>query len=92
LVEEDFLIENNQWELFLDTMEQELLKLNPEYKSKRESIRLGPPELRVLPEGTLHQKDAEIQKNRTGRHEQFKPSFLSNDLKFIEEFGNIVIS
>lgn len=92
VVEENFTIEDSRWETFLKCMERELLKSNPEYRSKRESGRLGAPTIRQVPAGTFKERDAQILKKRTGRFEQYKPSFLSNDLQFLEEFDKVIIS
>lgn len=89
LVEEDFSVENKVWERFALTVEQELLKINTEYQSKRDSLRLAGLELQHLPVGTFKIQDAQTQKQRSGRQEQFKPSFLSNDLNYLAEYASV---
>ncbi len=85
LVEEDVSVGKNVWARFTYCVEQELQKLNPEYQSKRVSLRLADLELRHVPRGTFQKRDLQTQQERCGRQEQFKPSFLSNDLNYLKE-------
>ncbi len=89
LVEEDLSIEKSTWDSFLSSVERELQKLNSEYESKRASLRLADLDIRHLPIGTFKEKDAQIQRMRSGRQEQFKPSFLSNELNSLEEYVSL---
>lgn len=92
VVEEDYSIDKMNWDHFLIGMERELQKSNPEYQSKRSSKRLGAPVLKYVPKGVFQQLDAKTQKSRSGRVEQFKPCFLSNDLHFLEKFDMLLTS
>lgn len=90
LVEEDFSVDDGTWSRFIETVEQQLQKMNAEYSSKRGSLRLGPVQVTMVPRGTFSEKDAQELRQRSGRFEQYKPRFLSNDLKILEEYDRLL--
>ncbi len=56
--------------------DEELARLNLEYRSKRSSGRLGPIALNRLPPGTLDRLDSERLRRRGAANEQYKHQFL----------------
>jgi hypothetical protein len=63
-------------------MEEKLRKINIEYDSKRESLRLGPIKPMILHPGTWQKWDRERLKKTGGTLEQYKHPCLINDLAF----------
>src|SRR5204863_2087187 len=59
-----------------------LQKENIEYQTKRESLRLRPVEICVLPDGTWAKWDAERLAKTGGSAEQYKRPCLINDVQF----------
>lgn len=59
-------------EEFTRSIDAALRARNEEYASRRSSMRLGPPELRVLPTGTIGRMDARLLRSRGGMAEQYK--------------------
>ena len=57
-------------------MEVALRRVNIEYASKRETDRLGPVRVNVLPEGTLARMHAKRSARRGASNEQYKPQYL----------------
>jgi hypothetical protein len=57
-------------------MDEALHGVNMEYASKRETDRLGPVRVNVLPEGTLARIHAERSARRGASNEQYKPQYL----------------
>ena len=53
-----------------------LCKVNGEYESKRETLRLRPVELCTVPEGFLTRRDQELRRARSRTSEQFKHQYL----------------
>jgi hypothetical protein len=62
--------------------EECLQKENIEYQTKRESLRLGPVEICVLPDGTWSKWDHERLAKTGGSSEQYKRPCLINDVGF----------
>jgi hypothetical protein len=65
-------------------LEQRLAQVNVEYATKRESLRLGPLRLEVLPTGTWHHWDRQRLARTGGSLEQYKHPCLIPDPKFRE--------
>jgi hypothetical protein len=53
-----------------------LHEVSVEYASKRETQRLGPVEVVVLPAGTLAERDRRLRQQRSRTSEQFKHQYL----------------
>ena len=58
-----------------DAIDREFCELNVEYRGKRESQRLGPVSLTVLPPRYLAERDARL-RAASSRSEQFKHQYL----------------
>jgi hypothetical protein len=67
---------------FLTDLENELRTRNIEYDARRESGRLGPLQMRVVPDGFWHAYDRDALARRGGSAEQFKHPCLIGDLDF----------
>ncbi len=63
-----------------------LKELNVEYKSKRDSKRLGPPRLKLIEKGSFKSNKLAHIKKRGGRLEQYKHTYLSPSLEYHEQF------
>jgi hypothetical protein len=63
-------------------LERRLAVVNVEYAAKRESRRLGPVRLAMLPTGTWHQWDRQRLARTGGNPEQYKHPCLISDPKF----------
>jgi hypothetical protein len=80
-----------------DGLDQRLGELNMEYASKRDSLRLGPLRLAVLPNGTWQEWDRRRVSKTGGVLEQYKHPCLISDLEFRrtlpveEEIGGLAI-
>lgn len=59
-----------------ETYDLALCRVNPEYESKRKSLRLGPVEMATLPDGTLVERDRRLRVQRSRTSEQFKHQYL----------------
>ncbi len=59
-------------------IDRQLCSMNIEYASKRDSLRLGPPRINVLPGGYLESRDQRLSRRYRGNNEQFKHQFLLN--------------
>ncbi len=57
-------------------MDTALARMNNEYESKRQTLRLGPLELFVLPDGVITERDRELRRKRSRTSEQFKHQYL----------------
>jgi hypothetical protein len=84
-VERTDLPEPGQPERFAERLEAVLSELNIEYAAKRQSRRLGPLRVEVLPEGFWHAWDRARLLARGGTMEQYKHPCLIADLKFADE-------
>ncbi len=69
----------------LEEMENRLQRINIEYAAKRESRRLGPLRLALIPENTWQQWDRARLAKTGGTLEQYKHPCLIVDPKFREE-------
>ncbi len=70
----------------LNNIENQLIKLNVEYDTKRRSQRLGSPVLKVVPRGTF--EEYRSKKVREGSHDgQVKIPKLTTDMRFHENFN-----
>jgi hypothetical protein len=67
-----------------ELLDRTLSRLNSEYASKRESLRLGPVRLELLPEGAWTRWDRQRLARQGGTLEQYKHPCLINDLQFRE--------
>lgn len=67
-------------------IDTELRELNMEYRSKRESGRLGPICVKTVPAGTWYAHDQEAIAARNGRVEQYKHKFLEKEIDFERRF------
>jgi hypothetical protein len=65
-------------------LDRRLAQINPEYASKRDSLRLDPIRLEWLIPGTWQQWDRQRLARNGGSHEQYKHPCLIPDLKFRE--------
>jgi hypothetical protein len=63
-------------------LDRQLGEENIEYRSKRDSLRLGPVRLELLPAGTWAQWDRQRQARNGGAMEQYKHPCLLNDVSF----------
>jgi hypothetical protein len=69
----------------VDSADEELMRMNVEYHSKRTSMRLGPLTLKVV-QGNSYE-DYEKKRQQTARNlSQYKHIFLVNDHQFEEQF------
>lgn len=70
---------------FINCVDEELMKLNIEYRSKRESLRLGPLALKTVGGLGFHEYE---KKKRAECHNlsQYKPAFLISDTSFEGQF------
>ena len=66
----------------MDALERRLTEVNVEYASKRESHRLGPMRLALLPANTWQQWDRARLARTGGTLEQYKHPCLINDVQF----------
>jgi hypothetical protein len=73
-----------------DLLDRTLRQENIEYASKRESLRLGPVRLELLPDGAWSQWDRQRLAQQGGTLEQYKHPCLINDLQFRESIKGIV--
>jgi hypothetical protein len=67
---------------FLRELEAALRRHNSEYESKRDSKRLGPPRIMVLPKGFWAEWDHERLRKSGGVAEQYKHPCLLGDIEF----------
>jgi hypothetical protein len=65
-----------------ETLERRLRELNSEYAAKRDSLRLNPVRLQLLPPGTWPQWDRQRLTQTGGTPEQYKHPCLINDIHF----------
>jgi hypothetical protein len=69
-----------------DTVDRSLMEQNVEYESKRDTHRLGPVTVKVLPTGTWDRFIRDRLTKRGASSEQYKHPSLSSDLDFIRQF------
>jgi hypothetical protein len=81
-VEANDVLATGSAERFLTAFEAQLCALNTEYESKRQSGRLGPVRLLVVPTGFWAQWDRARQEKAGGPPEQYKHPCLIGDLAF----------
>ena len=67
-----------------ELLDRTLSSVNSEYASKRESLRLGPVRLELLPDGAWTRWDRQRLAHQGGTLEQYKHPCLINDLQFRE--------
>jgi hypothetical protein len=65
-------------------LDRRLQELNIEYAAKRESLRLGPVRLQVIPDGSWQRWDRQRLQKTGGTLEQYKHPCLIGDVKFRE--------
>jgi hypothetical protein len=65
-----------------EMLDRKLMELNVEYAGKRESLRLGPMRLQLLPVGTWQEWDRQRLQRSGGALEQYKHPCLVPDLDF----------
>jgi hypothetical protein len=73
---------NGQGQRLAALLDRQLGEENIEYRSKRDSRRLGPVRLQVLPAGTWAQWDRQRLERSGGTLEQYKHPCLINDVNF----------
>lgn len=71
---------------FAVAVDSALADLNIEYRTKRESCRLGPLCVKTIPAGAWRDFDAAAIAARNGRVEQYKHKFLANAVDFERRF------
>jgi hypothetical protein len=81
-VERGDLLHPEQGTRLTELLDRTLGRENIEYASKRESLRLGPVRLELLPDGAWSQWDRQRLAKQGGTLEQYKHPCLINDLKF----------
>lgn len=59
-----------------NSLDRALASVNAEYESKRKSLRLGPLELAILPDGAIAERDRQLRAQRARTSEQFKHQYL----------------
>jgi len=80
---QDLTVEHKQ--KLLSNIELELIKINVEYETKRQSQRLGHPVLKIVPRGTF--EEYRSRKIAEGSHDgQFKMPQLTSDINFHKNF------
>jgi hypothetical protein len=70
-----------------ERFDAELAALNVEYKSKRDSGRLGAPVVRLIAGGSFERDKRDKIKKSGGRLEQYKHAYLSPLLDYCKRFG-----
>lgn len=86
-VERGDLLGKDQGLRLLEVLERRLHKVNVEYAAKRESRRLGPPRLHLLPDNTWHHWDRQRLARTGGTLEQYKHPCLISDTRFRESLA-----
>jgi len=86
-VERGDLANRDQGVRLAESMDQVLKQLNIEYAAKRDSQRLGPVRLELLPTQAWHDWDRKRLAKSGGTHEQYKHPCLISDLTFRESIG-----
>jgi hypothetical protein len=81
-VERGDLADREKGILLMEALERRLAEVNVEYASKRESRRLGPIRVELLPPGTWQHWDRQRLKKTGGTLEQYKHPCLIADPKF----------
>lgn len=76
----------NKLQMLVDCIDEQLMKMNVEYKSKRQSLRLGP--LCIKPVSNNEYRLYEIEKQSAAHNiSQYKHAFLVGDPSFEEQFN-----
>jgi hypothetical protein len=75
-----------------ELLDRTLSSVNSEYASKRESLRLGPVRLELLPDGAWTRWDRQRLAHQGGTLEQYKHPCLINDLQFHESIRSVLES
>jgi hypothetical protein len=70
------------WRAFLRRFEERLCEINVEYRSKRDSGRLGSPVLHLLRSGTFDAMKQKRLADMGGRTEQYKHRFLVGEIDY----------
>ena len=83
-VERGDLADREQGIRLAEALERRLAEVNVEYASKRESKRLGPIRLELIPTGAWQSWDRQRLKKSGGTLEQYKHPCLISDPKFRE--------
>lgn len=83
-VEDGDLPSPQQRQRLIERLDQRLAELNIEYASKRDSNRLGPLQLEIVPTGTWQTWDRKRLQRTGGTLEQYKHPCLVNDFTFRE--------
>jgi hypothetical protein len=81
-VERGDLANGEQGLRLVELLDRRLQEVNIEYASKRDSARLGPIQLELLPNGAWSQWDRQRLARTGGTAEQYKHPCLSGDLEF----------
>jgi hypothetical protein len=85
LLEQNNVAAANEAQSLARRVERHLNALNIEYRSKRETLRLGPVQLRVVPSGTWAAFDEQRRRKAGGSSEQYKHPCLVPDLDFVQQ-------
>ena len=86
-IERGDLVGRAQGLRLLDGVEKRLRKINIEYAAKRDSCRLGPPRLMLIPDKTWQQWDRDRLAKTGGTLEQYKHPCLISDPAFRSEMA-----
>ena len=70
-----------------EAVDRELRRENAEYDYKRESLRLGPVRVRLVPDGSWQQLRERKLAERGGTPEQYKHPCIAPQLEFADQFG-----
>lgn len=89
LVEESDVRNAASAERFEIEVEERLKKINFEYENKRDTLRLDPIRIRLLPTGSWDDFQKQRLAQTGGTLEQYKKPCLLPDLKAIERFANL---
>ena len=86
LVEFDEPVSDEEGRRMLDGVEGALRSQNDEYANKRDSMRLGPPALRLITPGEFDRYRTRSVQSGAKRDSQFKIMRLTMDQAFADEF------
>jgi hypothetical protein len=89
IVEEDALAQGNGLAALAAAVDVALCHENIEYRSKRDSGRLGPVHVRLAARGAWTAYDLEVVAARRRGIEQYKHKFLANDVEFEKRFPDV---
>jgi len=88
IVEED-QAGSNELESLAAAVDAALCRENIEYRSKRDTGRLGPVQVRLAARGAWTAYDLELVAARRRGFEQYKHKFLANDVEFEKRFPDV---